>query len=286
MSGVSVTWRSPPLSRLTASWASRAGVVRALVGRDWRITRSYRAALVTDLTFGCLNLLVYYYISHTLKVSVRGGLDGAPSYFAFAAVGVSLSVVLQAAIMGVSRRLREEQLTGTLEALCAQPISASEIAVGLAGFPFLFAVFRAFLYLLLAGLLLGLSFAHCAWLGLVLSFVVTGLALGAVGVALAGLVLVFKRAEAVGSLGVFGMTLLGGAFFPTAVLPHWVRPVADVVPTRFAFDAARDALFGRPEWLASTLVLLGMAAGLGTVSLILFSLALRHSVRHGTLNQY
>jgi len=285
LSGVSVTWRSP-LSRRTASWVSHAGAVRALVGRDWRITRSYRAALVTDLSFGCLNLLVYYYISHALKVSVRGGLDGAPSYFAFAAVGVSLSVVLQAAMTGVSRRLREEQLTGTLEALCAQPISASEIALGLAGFPFLFAVFRAFVYLLMAGLLLGLSFGHCAWLGLVVSFLVTGLAVGAVGVALAGLVLVFKRAEAVGSLGVFGMTLLGGAFFPTAVLPHWVRPLADVVPTRFAFEAARDALFGRGDWFAATLPLIGMGAVFGMVSLLLFSLALRHSVRHGTLNQY
>ena len=286
MSGVSVTWRSPPLSLETGSRVTRTGAVRALVARDWRITRSYRAALVTDLTFGCLNLLVYYYISRTLKVSVGGGLDGAPSYFAFAAVGVSLSVVLQAAITGVSRRLREEQLTGTLEALCAQPISATEIALGMAGFPFVFAVFRAFIYLLLAGILLGLSFAHCAWIGLLVSFLVAGLALGAVGVALAALVLVFKRAEAVGSIGVFGMSLLGGAFFPIAVLPHWVRPIAEVVPTRFAFEAARDALFGRAEWLASALTLIGMAAGFGTLSLIVFSLALRHSVRHGTLNQY
>lgn len=285
MSGVSITSRSPP-ARRELVWLTRPHAIYALIRRDWRIMRSYRTALVSDLVFGCLNLVVYYYISRTVKVSVRGGLDGAPNYFAFVAVGVSLSIVLQAATTGVSRRLREEQLTGTLEALYAQPISATEVALGLAGFPFLFAVVRAFVYLLIAGLLLGLSFAHCAWVGLFASFVVTGLALGTIGMALAALVLVFKRAEAVGALGTFGMCLLGGAFFSAHVLPHWARPLASIVPTRFAFTAARGALFGRSEWISSTLVLAGMAVGLGAASLVLFSLALRHSVRRGTLNQY
>jgi ABC-2 type transport system permease protein len=283
---VSVASISPARSWRDLPGAARPRAVYVLVRRDWRIMRSYRTALVTDLAFGCLNLLAYYYISRTLKVSVHAGLDGAPSYFAFAAVGVSLSVVLQAAITGVSRRLREEQLTGTLEALFAQPISSTEIALGMAGFPFLFAVVRAIMYLLIAGVMLGLSFAHCSWVGLVASFLVAGAALGAFGICLAALVLVFKRAEAVGSIGTFGMSLLGGAFFPPRVLPHWVRPLADVVPTRFAFAAARGALFGRSDWLAATLNLAAVAAGLGVVSLLLFALALRHAVRRGTLNQY
>lgn len=271
MSGVSITSRSPP-ARRELVWLTRPHAIYALIRRDWRIMRSYRTALVSDLVFGCLNLVVYYYISRTVKVSVRGGLDGAPNYFAFVAVGVSLSIVLQAATTGVSRRLREEQLTGTLEALYAQPISATEVALGLAGFPFLFAIIRAFLYLLIAGLLLGLSFAHCAWVGLFASFLVTGLALGTIGMALAALVLVFKRAETVGTLAIFGMCLLGGAFFSAHVLPHWARPLAEIVPTRFAFSAARGALFGG-EWISPTLVLAGMAVGLGAASLLLFSRA-------------
>ncbi len=265
---------------------ARLGVIGALIARDWRILRSYRTALVTDLLFGCLNLLAYRYISRTLGARVHGGLDGAPDYFAFAAVGVSLSVVLQAAIAGVSARLREEQLTGTLEALCAQPVSGAEMALGLAGFPFLFAVLRAFLYLLIAGVLLGLSFAHCAWFGLLAAFAASGLALGAVGVGLAALVLVFKRAGGLGGVGAFAMSLLGGAFFPVRVLPHWLQPLASAVPTRYAFTAARSALFGRPGWPAATLELLAFGLVLGAISVLLFNLALRHAVRRGTLNQY
>jgi ABC-2 type transport system permease protein len=260
--------------------------VRALIARDWRITRSYRTALVTDLAFGFINLVVYHFISQTLRPRVGHRLDGAPTYFAFAAVGVALSVVLQAAMSGLARRVREEQLTGTLETLLAQPISAVELALGLAGFPFLFAMVRAFVYLLLAGAFLGLSFAHTDWPALVASFMVSGVAFLGIGITLAALVVVFKRAESLGAFGTVGLSLLGGAVFPVSALPHWLRPLATIVPTRFAFDAVRDALFGSGGWVEPTLVLMAIGAGLLAFSLVLFTAALRLVVRLGTISQY
>jgi ABC-2 type transport system permease protein len=104
-------------------------VLRALVRRDWQALRSYRAALISDLAFGFLNLVVFYFISHTVHPTRRTGLQGAPSYFALATAGIALSVVLQAGTVGITRRIREEQLTGTLEILVAQPISSAEIAL-------------------------------------------------------------------------------------------------------------------------------------------------------------
>src|SRR5262249_35399332 len=162
-----------------------------------------------------------------------------------------------ASVLGLSRRLREEQLTGTLEALLAQPISTPELAAGVAGFPFVFAVARAFAYLLLAGALLGLSFAHCNWAGLVASFMVAGGAFAGLGIALAATVLVFKRAEAIGALGTFGLVLIGGAFFSSHVLPTWLRPLASVVPTQFAFTAVRHSLFGGGGWIGPLMALAG-----------------------------
>jgi ABC-type multidrug transport system permease subunit len=272
--------RTPP----TRGW--RPGAVGALARRDWRVTRSYRMALVSDLGFGFLNLVTYYYISKTVKPGGGHNLDRAPDYFSFAAVGIALTLVLQASVLGLSRRLREEQLTGTLEALLAQPISTPELAAGIAGFPFLFAVVRAFLYLLLAALLLGLSFAHCNWAGLVISFLVAGLSFAGLGIALAAAVLVFKRAEAIGALGTFGLALVGGAFFARTVLPAWLRPVSDIVPTQFAFTAVRHSLFGGHGWIGPLLLLAGVGAITIAVALALFEAALRYTVKHGTLNQY
>lgn len=284
MSATSVSARTD--RRRWRAGANGARAVRALVRRDWRITRSYRTAFLTDVVFGFLNLVAYYYISKTLKAGVHTNLAGAPSYFAFAAVGVALSVVLAAAITGVSRRLREEQLTGTLEALAVQPISSNELAFGLAGFPFIFAVMRAFMYLLLAGAFLGLSFAQCDWIGLIVSFLVSGFALSALGVCLAAIVLVFKRADAIGAVGTFALSLLGGAFFPIEVLPSWLQPIAEILPTHFAFAAVRGALFGSNDWLVPTVELAGVGTITMVIALVLFKGAMRHAIKRGTLNQY
>jgi ABC-2 type transport system permease protein len=283
---VSATSLSRQAERTAPARGWRPGTIAALVRRDWRVMRSYRTALFSDLGFGFLNLVTYYYISKTVNPSGGRGLGGAPSYFAYAAVGIALTVVLQASVLGLSRRLREEQLTGTLEALLSQPISTPELAAGVAGFPFLFAVARAFLYLLLAGALLGLSFAHCNWAGLVISFVVAGISFAGLGIALAAAVLVFKRAEAVGALGIFGLALIGGAFFARTVLPAWLRPVSDIVPTQFAFTAVRHSLFGGHGWLGPLLALAGVGAITIAVALTLFEGALRYTVKRGTLNQY
>jgi ABC-type multidrug transport system permease subunit len=99
-------------------------------------------------------------------------------------------------------------------------------------------------------------------------------------------VVVFKRAEALGSFGTVGLSLLGGAVFPTSALPHWLQPVATVVPTRFAFNAVRHALFGKGDWLGPTLALVGIGAALMALSLVLFAAALRLVVRQGTVSQY
>ncbi len=277
---------SPPERVRPAAALTRTHVLRALVRRDWQILRSYRTSLVSDLVFGFLNLVAYYFISRTVRARVDANLQGAPTYFDFAAAGIALSVVLQAATVGVTRRIREEQLTGTLEMLVVQPIASAEIALGLAGFPFLFAVARALVYLLLAGLLLGLSLGATSWPGLVTALVAAGLSFSAIGVALAALVLVFKRAEVLGGALVFGMSLLGGAVFPTQVLPSWLAPLSYLVPTRYAFNAMRGALFGAVGWVGPSLVLLGFTVVALPLALALFSAAVRYNARRGALNQY
>lgn len=284
MSATSLSRRADRDGRFV--WTARPARVQALIARDWRITRTYRTALITDLGFGFLNLIVYFYISKTLRGSSHRGFDGAPSYFAFAAVGVALAVVLQAAVMGVSRRLREEQLTGTLEALLVQPVSSSELALGLAGFPFLLAVARAFLYLVLAGLFLGLSFQHADVPALIASFTVSGVAFAALGIGVAALVMVFKRADSVGTLGAFGLSLLGGAFFPIAALPHWLRAISNLIPTRYAFAAVRAAMFGVHDWAGPLLALAVLGAVTMAITLVLFGVAVRHAIGRGTVGQY
>src|SRR3712207_1205644 len=101
--------------------------------------RSYRFAFLLDWVLGASSLVVYYFISRTLIGDSRNAtLDGAPSYFAFASVGIALGVVIQAAATGVATKLREEQLIGTLEIILTRPVRTTELALGIAGYPFFF----------------------------------------------------------------------------------------------------------------------------------------------------
>ena len=59
----------------------------------------------------------------------------APSYFSFAICGIVMSLVIFAASTGVAHRVREDQLAGTLEILCAQPLRTFEFALGIISFP-------------------------------------------------------------------------------------------------------------------------------------------------------
>jgi ABC-2 type transport system permease protein len=266
--------------------AGRARIARALIWRDFLITRSYRLPFVFDLFFGVANLVIYFYISRTFEGGEAASFGGAPSYFAFAAVGVSLTVVIQSASVGLARRLREEQLTGTFEALVAEPVASTETSLGLAGFPFLFAVARAVVYLSAAYLLLDLDLSHADFAGFGIMLALTGLAVAALGVAFGTLVLIFKRGDAIAVLITFALGLGGGAFFPTNELPSVVQPIVDLMPTRFAFDGLRAALFRGEGWGGDALSLALFAIIALPLAVLAFERALSYARRRGSLAQY
>lgn len=264
----------------------RLSVVAAIVRRDYDITRSYRTAFVLDVIFGLLNLVVFYFISKTFGDLGTERLGGAPDYFSFAAVGLAVTLVMQSATTGVARRIREEQLVGSLEVLVAQPVTSSQVALGLAGFPFTFALVRACLYLAASAAFLGLSFEHADLAGLTMLLVAIGIPVTAFGIGVAALVVVFKRGESLAVLVTFGLGFVSGAVFPVTVLPGWLEWASVVVPTRYAFEGLRAALFQGHGFAGDLVVLLASGAVLLPLALAGFAAALRRARRAGSLAQY
>jgi ABC-2 type transport system permease protein len=265
--------------------ATSPRVLLALVRRDFSITRSYRAGFVLDIFFGIMNLVVFFYISRTVNLRAES-LQGAPTYFAFAAIGIVLTVVMQAATTGLARRIREEQLVGTLEVLVMQPITSVQLSAGLAGFPFVFAIARAVLYIAFAGVFLDLEWGNADVVGFVLMLGATAVALSAIGIALGGIVLVLKQGEALAGVLTFGFTLLSGALFPRALLPPWLEPLGDLLPTRFALDGLRESLLQGGPWVGDFLALSATSLILVPLSLWLFARMLSVVKRRGSLAQY
>jgi ABC-2 type transport system permease protein len=275
-------------ARRTSTFATRRlrlSAVLALMRRDLLIRTSYRLALILDFFLGVLDVVVFYFISQTFEDGATASLGAAPSYFAFALVGIAVTAVIQATSAGIGVAIRDEQLTGTLEALVTQPLSAIEMAVGMCGLPFVLATFRVALYLVVGGAVFGVSFAHASWLGLVVVLTATATAMSSIGIATAAAVMVIKRGQSISALLIFGLGMLGGAFFPVSVLPEWLQPLAAVVPTRFAFDGLRAALYGG-SWWSDALVLFGFSAVTVPAAIWLFDRALLHGRRAGSLAQY
>jgi ABC-2 type transport system permease protein len=264
----------------------RLSVIAALVRRDYLVQRSYRLAFVLDLFYGAVNLLVFFFISQTFDDTATQDLDGASSYFAFASVGIAITIVLQAASGGLAHRLREEQLTGTLEALTAQPITTPELSFGLAAFQFGFGMLRAAFYLLLSGLMFGVSFANTDWFGFTVVLVTSGAALASIGVVLGAVVLVMKRGEVLTGAVTFAMGLVSGAYFPVDVLPSWLQALGRFLPTRFAFDGLRAAIFQGENWGGDALALTAFAVVGLPLGVWCFGRGLLHSRRAGTISQY
>lgn len=270
----------PPRVRLP-----RLNRVLTLVRREYASRRTYRLAFLLDLMFGIANLLVYYFISRTLEVAAGSNL-GVPSYFAYALVGIAITNVIGAASTGLAYRIREEQFTGTLEALMVQPVTLSELSAGLAGYPFLFSMGRAAIYILVGGSLLGIDFGRTDWVGFAVMLLVSALAFGALGIILGGVMLVVKRGEALVGLFTYALGILGGAFFPISALPSWLEPIARIVPTRFAFEGLRRAIFLGEHWARDALILLVMGIVALPLATYFFSRAVDHTRRTGTLTQY
>ena len=264
---------------------SRRAVLRALIRRDFLITRSYRAAFLLDLFFGVMNLVIFYFISKTVSLRT-GSIQGAPTYFAFASIGIILTVVMQSATTGLARRIREEQLTGTLELLTVQPISAGEMAVGLTGFPFAFGTVRAAGYILFAGAFLGLDLGNSDFLGFALVLVAAGVALSAIGILMGAVVIAVKQGEALAGVVAFGFSLLSGALFPRSILPQWLQALGRLLPTRFALDGMRRALFEGGGWSGDLVALLATCLVLAPISVAAFAWILQTVKRRGTLSQY
>jgi ABC-2 type transport system permease protein len=264
----------------------RGPIVLAILRRDYLITRSYRLPFVLDVFFGVLNLAVYFFISRTFADKVPADLHGAPTYFAFATVGIILGLVVEAASEGIADRIREEQLTGTLESLLTYPLTLIEICFGLVSFPFVFALARIVMYLAIGSVWMNLDLTRTSWIGLATMLVATGGAVVAIGIVSGAAILVWKRGGILAAMAVFAMTILSGSFFPISVLPDGLESLGKILPLRFALDGIRASLFGSRDWSGDAIALVLFAVVGVPVAVWMFGAALQRARRAGSLAQY
>jgi len=264
-------------------------VLAAFVRRDLRIDLSYRATFVLRTLSTVLLLALFYYLSRVIdnaEFGARQDLRGG--YFGYAAVGLALLTIVQIGLASFSRKLREEQTTGTFEALMATPTSPSLIILSSAIYDIARATLDGLLLMAAAIIVFGLDL-HVGPGSIVVAAVALVGCVGlfaSLGVAVAALTVVFKRTTVLLGLVVTALALLGGVYFPIEVMPQPIEAVAKAVPFTWGLDVVRASLLDgdvEPGQLAG---LYGSVAILLPLALLGFRASVWRARRTGSLAQY
>jgi ABC-2 type transport system permease protein len=208
--------------------------------------------------------------------------------FVLMLIGTAVTAGLQDALTGLTSRLNFAQERGTLETYLVEPVPWALI-------PAAMNIWRSFTGGVLACLMMVVGWmlgAPVQTSGIPLALVVLFLgvvACNAVGTFAAAFIVLFKRGEPVVMLYSLAASVLGGALFPTSVLPSYIRWMSYLVPHFYVITAERQLLMVNPPAEPLSLpvavaALAGFSIFLLAAGLFIFDRSLRLARRLGILS--
>ncbi|HXA55254.1 MAG TPA: ABC transporter permease, partial [Solirubrobacteraceae bacterium] len=262
-------------------WDAMWGIVR----RDAILFTSYRTQLVAQFVGPLFSIALFYYISRLLTAK---SIHSPGGYFGFVIVGLVIVQILTVSLGVMPVVVRQELVAGTIERFLVSAHGPVNGILGTMLFPLCSALFTGVVMLVLAGLLFGLPLAPTAVLAV--PVVLLGvLAFLPFAFILVALVMAVKQITSATQFIISGISIVGGLYFPIAVLPGWIRWASEVQPFTPAADLLRHLLVGTPLQHSATvdlLKLVGYVAVLLPAGFLLLRVAIRHGQRTGTVAEY
>ncbi|HEX9780867.1 MAG TPA: ABC transporter permease [bacterium] len=260
----------------------------AFLAKDWRIFASYRAGLAVRAGQILFTVAAFYFIGRLIDAGASPAL--APyggAYFPFVLLGLAFSRYLSASMTGLASALRQEQLQGTLEAVLATPTPLALIAIGNLLSELIWTTGEIAVYLGAGAVLFGLDLGSADLPASLVLLALTVASLSSLGVLSASGILLFREFDPVSWMLGGLMRLVGGVYFPVAILPGWLETMAGWVPLTYALEGMRQAvLMGRPlaELQPMCAALAAFALVLWPVALVVFAWTIRRLQRDGSLS--
>jgi ABC-2 type transport system permease protein len=261
----------------------------ALIRVRWLTILSYRMQTLFSFAGLLVAVVPVYFVSRALQPMMGGAISTeGQQYFAFVVVGLIAFAFINTATGALHGAFSSDISSGSLEAMLATPISLPALLVGMLGQAFTWTVLR--MGVLLAGAsVLG---AQIVWskgavaAAILLLLILAYVPIGIIG---AALVVAFRTTGPFPTVVLGASMMLGGVYYPTSVIPSWLAFVSQLVPLSYGLRALRRVVIdGAPlSAVASDMAILSLfAAVLFAAGITIFSLALSHARRAGTLAQY
>lgn len=275
------------------SWTSTVGaslqVMWATFLRDMFTAASYRIGLLLSIGGSLVTIFVVFFLGRAF-----GGVAGPElaryggSYFGFAVVGVALSNLMALGLTGMSSRIREGQVMGTLELMLLSPNRLGLLFVSSSLWAHAQALVSVLLFVIV-GVALGADFGNANVGMTLLSLLLAVLAFNAFGLFSAAVVIVIKQGNPVALLMSMASVLLAGVFYPVSVLPDWLRVIGQALPLTQALELVRRAALvgeGMETLWAQVVILVALTALLIPIGLWACAKAVEIAQTDGSLSQY
>ena len=256
-----------------------------IVRRDAILFASYRTQFASQILGPLFTITLFYYISHLLTARTIHSPGG---YFGFVIIGLVIVQILTLSLGIMPLTVRQELVSGTIERFLVSAHGPVNGIIGTMLFPLINAMLTGILMLGLATIIFGLPLAATAALAIPVSLLGM-LAFMPFAFILVALVMAFKQISNATQFIIAGVGIIGGLYFPIAVLPSWIRWASEVQPFTPATDLLRHLLVDAP--LAHSagvdlLKLVGFTAVLLPAGFMLLRTAIRYGQRTGTVAEY
>lgn len=256
-----------------------------IMRRDAILFVSYRTQLASQVLGPLFTITLFYYISHVLTARTIHSPGG---YFGFVIVGLVIVQILTLSLGLMPITVRQELVSGTIERFLVSAHGPVNGILGTMLFPLINAMLTGVLMLGLATLIFGLPLAATAVLAIPVSLLGM-LAFMPFAFILVALVMAFKQISNASQFIIAGLAIVGGLYFPIAVLPGWIRWTSEVQPFTPAADLLRHLIVDTPLAHPAALDLLklvGFVAVLLPAGFALLRAAIRYGQRTGTVAEY
>lgn len=214
----------------------------ALCRRDFQVYFSYRGRALTRLIMITVSLFMFYYLSRL----VSRGFETSAEYFSYVVVGLLVIEILESGVVAVLN-LRTELQTGTFEQFVCSPFGAVNAIVASTIFPALLQLASALVTLCLGYLLFAMPI-RWATAALAIPVALAGVAVfSSIALLGAASLLLVKQAGSFMNYATIALSILGGVYFPTSLLPGWGQAIAGVQPLTPLLGLMRHYLIGYPQ---------------------------------------
>lgn len=264
--------------------------VYAFVRKDFIIESNYKVAFFISLINSFFSVISFYFVGKLMNGSGSSSLmKYGSSYFDFALVGVVFSNYFITAVTVFSSVIRRAQMSGCLEAVLSSQTDPKSIVFFSSFYSFASAGIQLLVAIIVAIIAFHFNVSGINFTSTLIVMFLSLIVFISIGIISAAGIIIFKQGEPFGWLLGTAGSLLGGAYFPTKVMPEWLQFLSQLIPISHTLEALRLSILRGYDLSMLTqhiIILFGYAIVLLPFSLSLFKWSVEKGKRDGSLMLY